>query len=293
MDQAAASDIQRVDRAHALYVGLVLESVDHARQFVNEYAIFHNFAVKKGVVKNKDNTLLLLCKCARKPFNTRNLPLAKGSTGDNGLIRQQDARSMLCDCPWRVRWKRQWNDTWIITELVDQHERHQLEGINPAAYSENRPLPAEARETMLDHVQHSTVSYRTVASVLNSTYGLSLLSRDVYNRSYDYTQNKGTSTRKLIETLRDDGFLYRLKVDVQNSIEALFFCKPQDVQMARIYGQMVIIDATYKTNRFRLPLVNIVTVDNNLHTVRTALCFVSSEKTSAYTWILQQLSETN
>ncbi|KAK9341062.1 hypothetical protein V1521DRAFT_354567, partial [Lipomyces starkeyi] len=176
--------------------------------FVNDYAIFHNFAVKKGVVKIKDNTLLLLCKCARWPFNTRNLPLTKGSTGDKLLTRQQDARSMLCDCPWRVRWKRQWNDTWIITELVDQHERHQLEGINPAAYPENRPLPAEARETMLDLVQHSTTSYRTVASVLNSTYGLSLLSRDVDRTIIHRTK---ASTTKLIETLRDDEFIYRVK----------------------------------------------------------------------------------
>ncbi|KAK9323460.1 hypothetical protein V1517DRAFT_320339 [Lipomyces orientalis] len=62
------------------------------------YAIRHNFAVKNGVVKDKDKTLLLLCKCAKKPFNTRNLPQTKGSTGDNGLTRQKDARSMLCDC---------------------------------------------------------------------------------------------------------------------------------------------------------------------------------------------------
>ncbi|KAK9324941.1 hypothetical protein V1517DRAFT_316143, partial [Lipomyces orientalis] len=56
-------------------------------QFVDTYAIWHNFA-----------TLLLFCKCAKKPFNNRNLPQTKGSTGDNGLTRQKDARSMLCDC---------------------------------------------------------------------------------------------------------------------------------------------------------------------------------------------------
>ncbi|ODQ70146.1 hypothetical protein LIPSTDRAFT_6236 [Lipomyces starkeyi NRRL Y-11557] len=39
------------------------------------------------------------------------------------------------------------------------------------------------------------------------------------------------------------------------------------------------------------PLVNIVTVANDLHTVRTAMCFVRSEKTSAYTCVLQQLKE--
>ncbi|KAK9427580.1 hypothetical protein V1505DRAFT_379681, partial [Lipomyces doorenjongii] len=51
------------------------------------------------------------------------------------------------------------------------------------------------------------------------------------------------------------------------------------------------IDSTYKTNKFRLALVNIVTVDNNLGTVRVALCSVTNEKTNEYIWVLQQLSE--
>ncbi|KAK9366135.1 hypothetical protein V1509DRAFT_308075 [Lipomyces kononenkoae] len=235
-----------VNNSYSLYLGMVFESVDHARQFVNAYAIHHNFAVKNGAVKNKEKTLLLLCKCARKPFNIRNLPFTEGSTGDNGLTRQKDARSMLCDCPWSVRFKKQLNDTWAVTEVVDQHEGHQLEGIDPFAYPENRPLTSVAREAMLNLVRHSNASFSTIASMLNTTHGLSLLGRDVYNRSYDYSQNPGTSTAKLIERLRDEGFTYRVKVAMDNTLESLFFCKPRDVQMARLYGQMVIIAATYK-----------------------------------------------
>ncbi|KAK9241911.1 hypothetical protein V1506DRAFT_569288 [Lipomyces tetrasporus] len=173
---------------------MVLESVDHARQFVNAYAIHHNFAVKNGVVKDNEKTLLLLCKCARKPFNTRSLPLTKGSTNDYGLKGN-----------------------------VDQHDGHQLEGINPRAYPKNRPLTAAPRETTLDLVQHSTASFNTIASVLNTTHGLSLLGRDVYNRSYDYTQ-KGTSTAKFIETLQAEGYIYRVRVAMDDTLEALFFC---------------------------------------------------------------------
>ncbi|KAK9319778.1 hypothetical protein V1517DRAFT_265634, partial [Lipomyces orientalis] len=147
------------------------------------------------------------------------------------------------------------------------------------AYPENRRLTPAARETMLDLVERSSASYNTIASVLNATHGLSLLGRDVYNRSYDYTQNTVSSTAKLIEILREDGFIYRVKVAMDNTLEALFLCKPHDVQMARLYGQTVIMDATYKTNRFRLPLVNIITVDHNLRTLRIALCFISNEQT--------------
>ncbi|KAK9242634.1 hypothetical protein V1506DRAFT_555943 [Lipomyces tetrasporus] len=172
-----------VNNPQTLHVGMEFESVDQARQFVNAYAIGHNFAVKNGFVKNKDQTLLLSCKCAKKPFNSRKLPVTKGSTGDNGLTRKRDARSMLCNFPWI---------------LIDQHEGHQLEGINVLAYPENRPMAGEASHTMRDLVRHSSASLTTIASVINTTYGLSLLGRDVYNRTYDYAQCKGTSTARFI-----------------------------------------------------------------------------------------------
>ncbi|KAJ8101019.1 hypothetical protein POJ06DRAFT_289544 [Lipomyces tetrasporus] len=116
---------------------------------------------------------------------------------------------------------------------------------------------------MLDLVRHSTASFDAIASVVNTTHGLCLLGRYVYNRSYDYTQKKGTPTAKLIEALQDECYLHRVEVAMDNILEALFFCKPQEIQMASLYEQMVIMDAVYKANRFRLPLVNVVTVDDN------------------------------
>ncbi|KAK9235286.1 hypothetical protein V1525DRAFT_274307 [Lipomyces kononenkoae] len=67
-----------------------LSRVNQATEFVNVYAGSHNFAVKIGFVKNKEQTRLLLCKCAKKPFNSRKLPITKGSTGDIGLTRKRE-----------------------------------------------------------------------------------------------------------------------------------------------------------------------------------------------------------
>ncbi|KAK9488809.1 hypothetical protein V1527DRAFT_456274, partial [Lipomyces starkeyi] len=100
-----------VNNPYPLYVGMVLDSVDQARQFVHAYAIQSHFAVKNGFVNNKDRTLLLLCKCAKKPFNARQVPMTKGTQGDNCLVRPKVVRNMLCDCPWRVRFKKQLNDS--------------------------------------------------------------------------------------------------------------------------------------------------------------------------------------
>ncbi|KAK9241880.1 hypothetical protein V1506DRAFT_549287 [Lipomyces tetrasporus] len=41
-----------------LYVGMVLDTDNHAREYVQQYAVQHNFVVKNGHVSNKQKTLL-------------------------------------------------------------------------------------------------------------------------------------------------------------------------------------------------------------------------------------------
>ncbi|KAK9367339.1 hypothetical protein V1509DRAFT_554066, partial [Lipomyces kononenkoae] len=193
-----------------LYIGMVLDTDNQARQYVQNYAIHHNFAVKNGQVGNKATTLLLVCKCANK-FDPGKLPLEKGVLGNNGLIRQKEARTMLCDCPWKVRFKKQLNDTWIATQLIDEHKGHHLEGISAFAYPENRqPTPA-ATEVMNDLARNSSAPRTTIATFLNTTFDLHLLGRDVSNHTYDYTKNNGSSTAKFIQNLEENGWIYRLR----------------------------------------------------------------------------------
>ncbi|KAK9481867.1 hypothetical protein V1527DRAFT_499502 [Lipomyces starkeyi] len=163
----------RPDKDFTFTIIAIFPARTATRQFVNAYAIPHNFALKNGFPKNKDQTLLL----------------ATNVTMVSHVKKKHEA--MLCDCLWMVRFKKQLNESWVVTQLDDRHEGHQLEGINPLAYQENRPMTAESRETMLDLVRHSSASLSTIASVLNTTYGLS------FNRTYDYTQEKGTWSHTL------------------------------------------------------------------------------------------------
>ncbi|KAK9251560.1 hypothetical protein V1507DRAFT_392688 [Lipomyces tetrasporus] len=124
-----------------------------------------------------------MLKCSRKTLNALNVPIAVTAGDNNGPTGVKQARSMLCDCPWRVRFKKQLNGSWILTQLVDQHERHQLEGLNPLAYPENRPMTPEAKETMISALQVSSAPLSTIGSIVNTSYGPSLLDSDVYNRT--------------------------------------------------------------------------------------------------------------
>ncbi|KAK9319963.1 hypothetical protein V1517DRAFT_376061 [Lipomyces orientalis] len=228
----------------ALTIGQHFATGFKARSYVQQYAIRNNFAVKDVRARTR---------------NTPHLPAAVGTQGEvrvtrlreARVTRLREARSVLSQCPWRVRFKKQLDDKWVTTELINEHPGHQLEGVNPYAYPENRSLSEEAKQAMFALVRDSRATLTQVARMVNVTYGTHILARDVYNRTYDHHEEKRTSCAKYLESLREDA---------------------------------------YKLNRFRLPLVNIVAVDNNLHTIRVALCFVTSEQTQSYKWVLEQLS---
>ncbi|KAI9917695.1 hypothetical protein PsorP6_013105 [Peronosclerospora sorghi] len=48
------------------------------------------------------------------------------------------------------------------------------------------------------------------------------------------------------------------------------------------------MDSTYKTNRYKLPLLDVVVVTPNSQTVSLAYAFLSEESDKDYTWSLQQ-----
>lgn len=53
----------------------------------------------------------------------------------------------------------------------------------------------------------------------------------------------------------------------------------------------IVIDSTYKTNRFNMPLVQIAGLDNSNRTFIIGNAFIKNEKIENYSWILSQLKK--
>ncbi|KAK9384494.1 hypothetical protein V1515DRAFT_624288 [Lipomyces mesembrius] len=113
------------------------------RSYVQQYAIRNNLAVKDGRVKNKDPTILLVCKCSGKS-RTGHLQAVVGTQGEVTVTRLREARSVLSQMP------------------LESHLGHQLEGVNPYASPENRPLSEEAKQAMFALVRDSSATLKQV-----------------------------------------------------------------------------------------------------------------------------------
>ena len=76
-----------------------------------------------------------------------------------------------------------------------------------------------------------------------------------------------------------------------NRLERLFLTYPDAVAIFKEHPDIILMDCTYKTNRFCMPLLNICVVAGGKKTIQVALCFLSGEKEDSYRWAMHALKE--
>ena len=71
----------------------------------------------------------------------------------------------------------------------------------------------------------------------------------------------------------------------------LFWAHPSSIQLLRAFLEVLIMDSTYKSNRYRLPLLEIVGVTSTQMMFSVAFVYLESERQVNYRWALERLKE--
>ena len=124
--------------------------------------------------------------------------------------------------------------------------------------------------------------------------------RDLYNFCHRHKQgtisagDAQTVIRHLRERERRDAdFFFRSMTDEQGHLVGLFWCDTQCLLDYAAFGDVVVFDSTYKTNRYNLPLVPFVGVNHHYRTVLFGCGIISHENTDSYVWLLKTFTEAN
>ena len=129
----------------------------------------------------------------------------------------------------------------------------------------------------------------TVAKAINPIFK----SRDIYNLEAQL-RNEAlgplTPIQALIRELDQGDWTYELqKHPITNQITHLFFVKGSSQDILKANHEALIMDCTYKTNKYKMPLL-IISGQTALNTTfYLGFAFIVKEKTEDYTWVLTQL----
>ncbi|CAG8837662.1 15057_t:CDS:1, partial [Racocetra persica] len=86
----------------------------------------------------------------------------------------------------------------------------------------------------------------------------------------------------LLDELKEKNFEYDYQCDQDNHLTHLFFAYSTSIILTKAYSSVLLIDYTYKTNKFRMPLLHVVGMTSFNTTFSSCFAFLKSEQKEDY-----------
>ncbi|KLP22033.1 Uncharacterized protein LW94_14951 [Fusarium fujikuroi] len=93
----------------------------------------------------------------------------------------------------------------------------------------------------------------------------------------------------LLQHLESQGFWSRYLIGEDSRLQSVMFAHVGSVEFARSYPEVLVVDCTYKANKYRMPLLDMVGVDVTGSTSCIAFAYLRGEEEEDFAWALGAL----
>ncbi|XP_058762065.1 putative protein FAR1-RELATED SEQUENCE 10 [Vicia villosa] len=101
-----------------------------------------------------------------------------------------------------------------------------------------------------------------------------------------------TEMQQLLKLVEESGYVYwSRKKDESEVVRDIFWAHPESVKLLSMFPIVLIMDCTYKTNKYRQPLFEIVGMTSTKLTFAVAFAYMKSEQTETFCWVLDKLKQ--
>ncbi|CAG8820214.1 8290_t:CDS:2, partial [Gigaspora margarita] len=252
-------------------VGQIFATKKDILNIVQEIARSSGFAVTTKSSGNRH--FHLQCKRGGQPRNTSNLTVD---------TRQKKKMSKRCGCPYLLKAIPR-NSKWQVTEVINKHNHSMAK--DARVFSEHRQLKREAKCTVVQMLKAGAKPSMIYEAIRDEDGEPTATRRDISNLGARlYLSEENASMEALILGMEKRGY----------TVRPSFFCHSNAIKSARRFSEVILIDATYKTNVYKLPFVNIVGISNlginQLQTFGIAGAWISDESEKSYIWVAEMLA---
>ena len=161
------------------------------------------------------------------------------------------------------------------------------------AHLTHRQLSMSTRDVRKVHeLTNAGIAPREIRSYLQQNSSTIATRQDIMNciiRGKQLLAHGQSNIHALAEQLDSEGFWNHIHLNNENRVTAVLFAHPQSLGYLKLYLEVFIIDCTYKTNKYKMPLLDIVGVDSCQRTFCIAFAFLSGEEEGDFAWVLQRL----
>lgn len=275
----------------------LFNSEDEGFEFYNDYAYEKGFSVRKDYCewdsgRNEKTLRKFVCSC-------------EGFRAEKHLTREIKMRRSRnitrCGCLAKLVIAQDQNtEQWYVKNFIDEHNHPMIDPDLSCFLRSHRRISDEQKAEIV-LLQISGIRKHQIMDIMLKRYGgydrVGFTSRDLYNflhRCKLQTLSPGDAQTlinyMIVQKRRDPDFCFQYKRDGRGHLTGVLWCDFQSQMDYRAFGDVVVFDGTYKTNKYNLPLVPFVGVNHHKSTVLFACGVLAHEDTESYVWLLRSFS---
>ncbi|XP_041011363.1 protein FAR1-RELATED SEQUENCE 5-like [Juglans microcarpa x Juglans regia] len=188
-------------------------------------------------------------------------------------------------------------EKWIVSKFVLQHNHEMLTPRSTSLLRGHRRVSA-VQKNLIDTLNESGIPTRKIMSVLSKEHGgdynISCIPKDIQNylgNRMKHVLEEGDAQKLykyVLENERNNpGFVYSIQVDTNGSMGNCFWADGRSTTAYQYFGDVVTFDATYLTNRYKMPFVPFIGVNHHHQSVIFGCALLINEIAESYTWLLK------
>lgn len=277
-------------------MGKSFANAEDAKTFFTIYAKLTGFSVRKGTKRTRPNgdVKSITWLCSKEGFRHQ-----KYFKVEN---RQREPKSITrtgCKVRMRVLQNKQ-SGRWVVREFISGHNHEVATEIESSFLRSHRNVSGGAFETAKSMSAAGMRVCHIIAYLIDQNGGMenaTFLPKDLRNklcaaendvadadasRAIGYLQHKADL---------DMGLFAKYTVDSSRRLGNMVWADSTCRRDYGAYGHVVAFDSTYRTNKYRKPLLIFVGVNNHFRSVVFGFAMLHDESFETYKWVLETFIE--
>lgn len=271
-------------------IGQQFDSMKDAFKFYNDYAYLAGFSVRYGSSKRSKITKGLLHKefcCNKQGGRTKiniNAKRSRGLTrvGSNAKLAIVKSTS---------------GTGFMVKQFIEVHN-HLLTTPHKVHFLRSHRNVSDVKRALTESLAAANVPTCLQIGFLEIQAGgienIGCLDQDLYNCMRDARKVLvGHNANILYEYFQDQkaknpAFTYLIFSNHENKLKHYFWADASSRKSYQLYGEVVVFDTTYNTNRYSMIFASFVGVNNHGQTILLGCAFLSDETSDTFEWLLQE-----
>src|SRR5689334_12101855 len=223
-------------------------------------------------------------------------PGAHTSKDQKPAERQRSTSSRITGCQFSINAKESLDKSyWYIKHRPGEEKSvHNHEpSLHITAHPAHRAL-SSTDQSVIGNLASAGIAPKDIRTYMrqSSQTAQGATQQDIYNciaqRRRELLAGQSTM-HALANELDKEGFQTRIQLDHDGRVTAVLFAHPTSLGYLNAYPELLLLDCTYKTNKYKMPLLDMIGADACQRSFCIAFAFLSGEDEDDYIWALDQL----